>query len=346
MKNSLKNLLIESFKNETPDLKENVIKKCKNVVQEEPLQNTSKRAIFRVKLYKTIIAFSLALLFCGGLLTGYFAFKPAPSQNPTVQTYLYLDADPSIEIALDENNLVLECNPLNKNAQEIVQGMNFKGMDIQTTVNSIVGSMHLNGFISSNGNSVLVSISSSSPKAGDLLSKVTKQINSAVQKTNASCSVIGQAVPISKDLVTRANENGISVGKMFLIDKMAEDFGGAEETTVDILSNMSIKDLNFIYLNRPGSLPPNGEVVQGSLEGYLSQEEAIQKLLDYLSITLQDIRIRFVKVVPYARNDKKLVYLIEFEYASEVGVYDYEVDCLTGEVTVGMSASNGRMIVQ
>ena len=46
------------------------------------------------------------------------------------------------------------------------------------------------------------------------------------------------------------------------------------------------------------------------------------------------------------RNDKILVYLIEFEYASEVGVYDYEVDCLTGEVTVGMSASNSRMIVQ
>ena len=80
-------------------------------------------------------------------------------QKPAVaETVIYIDTLASVEISVDKNDKVIDCKPLNQNAQTVVEGINFSGMEVNATVNVILSSMHVKGMIDSSSNSMLVSV--------------------------------------------------------------------------------------------------------------------------------------------------------------------------------------------
>lgn len=335
MKSKIKNKIISAFKQETPNLKDEIIKKCEQqtqltpkVVMESPVVNRKMRLIKRF-----VFAFSLVVLFATGLITGYFITRPS---NPIIkaETYLYIDVNPSIEIALDENNVVLQCVALNEEAMLVTEGFNFEGVELNTALNALISSMYLKGFLDEVDNSMLVSVDiENNADKSAFLSYITTQINEVFTNSQMQCSIIAQSLSVSEDLKNRAKEQGISVGKMFLIDKMAEDMGSENNETIDILADMSIKELNIMYSSRPNNgEPPKGDVVSGNIGGVLKPNEVLNLVLEYMGKTLSAVQRYDVFARPTQRGDIRVIYAVILMVEGDEKVYEYEVDCITGEI--------------
>ena len=329
MKKDMRNKIVNAFTSQTPNLKSKVIQKCESQEQSliEPVfLNERSKKIINMRF---IFACSLVLLFAFGIFTGFAISNK--NVNPEAQTILYLETDASIEIALDENNKVISCKPLNQTAQNIVEGMDLKGWEISSTLNAILGSMCVKGYINSANNSMLVSVVN---RAGlnnaQMLSTINEQINSIFVQSDMKCSLIVQSVSISQDLETRAKEQGISVGKMFLIDKMAQEFDETQEEAEEILSDLPIRDLNLIYSNRR----PQGsnDIISGAVGGFISEEVAWLKAMEFAGTSIIQANVRSVKVSLSNREVNKVVYLVELEIKENSVIKRYEVDCTTGEV--------------
>ena len=84
------------------------------------------------------LAASLLLVF--GLL---FALQSSPTPVSTPTAYLDLDINPSLSFSLDENGLVLELNPLNKDGDDVLtsilqDGKDLRGQTAQITLENIL----------------------------------------------------------------------------------------------------------------------------------------------------------------------------------------------------------------
>lgn len=335
MKSKIKNEIISAFKQETPNLKNEIIEKCEQqtqltpeVIMETPVANHKIRLIKR-----SVFAFSLVLLFAIGLITGYFITRP---NNPIIkaEAYVYLDVNPSIEIALDENNVVIKCVALNEEAFLVTDGLNFEGVELNTALNALISSMYLKGFLDEVDNSMLISVDlENKVDESAFLSYITMQVNEVFTNSQMQCSIIAQSLSVSEDLKKRAKEQGISVGKMFLIDKMAEDMGSENNETIDILADMSIKELNIMYSSRPNNgEPPKGDVVSGNIGGVLKPNEVLSLVVEYMGKSLSAVERYDVFARPTQRGDRRVIYAVILMVEGDEKVYEYEVDCVTGEI--------------
>lgn len=141
MNKHIKDKVKSAFSAETPDVLENVIDACKN--QEQLLSSQSdlfeKLPAKKFNLKRLILICSFILLFGIGIFTG---INLAGVQKPAVaETVIYIDTLASVEISVDKNDKVIDCKPLNQNAQTVVEGINFSGMEVNATVNVILSSI-------------------------------------------------------------------------------------------------------------------------------------------------------------------------------------------------------------
>ena len=195
--------------------------------------------------------------------------------------------------------------------------------------------MYVNGYLTTDSNSILVSVDSSSEARGEeLLVKVTEKINKVFEKTQMDCSIIAQNVVPDEALRERAKENGISVGKMHLIDKMIDKIDSFKEDDRQSLSNMSIKELNLMYSQTPSGGehdPFDKDISTGEVGGFLNKEEAFEALVSLLEIDQDDIKSYSVNLaLDLSSPNKKMAYSIKIEL--ENGERFYQIDCLTGEM--------------
>ena len=335
MNKHIKDKVKSAFSAETPDLLENVIDACKN--QEQLLSSQSdlfeKLPAKKFNLKRLILICSFILLFGIGIFTG---INLAGVQKPAVtETVIYIDTLASVEISVDKNDKVIDCKPLNQNAQTVVEGINFSGMEVNATVNVILSSMHVKGMIDSSSNSMLVSVVSKNATSKITINSLTQQISKVFSQSDVNCSIIAQSFSANDDLKQRAKEQGISVGKMFLIDKMAEEMEEIKNENKEILANMSISELNLLYRSRTDAPRPN-EIIIGNVNGFISKEVAIanvhQFIKDRFNIMANEVLIRSIKVVPSNRDGSKIIYLVELERIADKDVERFEVNCETGEV--------------
>ncbi len=87
--------------------------------------------------------------------------------------------------------------------------------------------MYVNGYLTEDSNSILISVDGKDEETTDtLLSDITSKINTVFENSGLECSIIAQSVKVDDDLKQIAQENGVSVGKMHLVDKMV---GGMDD---------------------------------------------------------------------------------------------------------------------
>ena len=335
MNKHIKNKVKNSFSAETPDVLENVVDACKNQEQllasQTSLLESSPTKRFNLK--RLILACSFILLFGIGIFIGVnLAGLPKPA---VAETVIYIDTLASVEISVDKNDRVIDCKPLNQNAQTVVEGINFNGMEVNATVNVILSSMHVKGMIDSSANSMLVSVVSKNPTSKITINSLTQQISKGFSQSDVNCSIIAQSFSANDDLKQRAKEQGISVGKMFLIDKMAEEMEEIKNENKEILVNMSISELNLLYRSRTDNPRPN-EIIVGNVNCFIGEDVVIANvhkfIKDHFNIMASEVLIRSIKVVPSNRDGSKIIYLVELERIADQDVERFEVNCETGEV--------------
>lgn len=332
MKKEIRHKIRKAFAEETPDLRDRVIAACKRETQLPPPER--KKSGVSALLRRTAAVAACLLLFGGGLLTGYLI----PSAKESVaaeETRVYLDVNPSLRLALDENNRVLSCSAINEDAQTVLKDVELEGVELKTALHALIGSMYVKGYLNETDNSMLISVDTNdTANTPTYLAYITKKVNEIFDGSEMECSILAQGVRADENLKKRADAQGISVGKMYLVDKLVDKMDEFDEASVSRLSEMSIRELNLIYSMKPEEGgKPEDELSSGNVGGYVGKEVALNAVLQELGADKTSVERYEIFAVPGNREGSGVVYAVTVRLRNDRTLYRFEVDCETGEVT-------------
>lgn len=334
MKDELKNRIKSAFEQEAPDFREKIILACENEAQ-DPAPSTAGATERKWQIQPAVwrrmgTAMACMVLLVVGVLVWQNAYR-APAVTAT-ETYIYLDVNPSLALSVDKNNVVLSCVAANEDAEIILNGMTLEGVELKTALNAIVGSMYVKGYLSSNDNSMLISVDAKDDDSTNgFLTFITKQINDVFADSEMECAIIAQSVKADENLKRRAEENGISVGKMHLLDKLIENMRIFSQKDIARLSKLSIKDLNLLYTQKPNNESANEELISGIVGGIIEQDQALLTALEGIGATMDDVERYYICILPSKTERDKVAYVIMLKLYDDDAYFKYEVNYETGE---------------
>ncbi len=327
----VKNMLKDAFASETPNCLSKIKSQCENIKQKEVFEEktVNKKAFSTLFIKRISFAVLTIMVFFVGVFIGGSNLTPVSADK----TSIYLDVNPSIEIQIDENDKVLKCIANNEDALNILEDISLEGVNINTALYAIVGSMYSNGYLTKDKNSILVSIEDKENQTL-VLENIVKQIQN-IFKNNSEmeCSIIGQELNYDESLKQKANEYGISIGKLRLIEKIIHQNEVFEENNIEELVKMSIHELNLLYQANDKE-EVDGEYVSGKPGGFMNVDE----ILDYVCETLGIDKERISKNKIYTlyhhnqKFEKEMIYVIEIIYKDSSRKYKYILNSLTGEL--------------
>ena len=272
-------------------------------------------------------------LFVTGLSAGLLIPEGKLFGSSDTAATVYLDVNPSIELKLDKKDRVVECIAGNDDAITVLSELKLEGIDMNTALAAIVGSMYVNGYIGDSSNSILVSVDADDNKTDRLLADITDKINSVFKGSGLECSIIAQSVSADDSLRQKAEENKVSVGKMYLLEKITESVDEHSE-----LADMSIGDLSLIYNTKEDKDTDerfDKDIMSGFVNGYIGQSDALEKILSLTGKAREDIDDYDISAKPrYGGGERKMVYSVSISFKNDPVEYEYEIDCLSGEVTL------------
>ncbi len=339
-KQDLKKRISEAYKLETPDLQSRILDACENEKQ-EPKALPDMQIIFRTDGresffagFKRVAAVAACIvLFISGILISTFMLDNNGTFVPSdVETFVYIDVNPSIELQIDGKNKVVNVVAANEDAKIVLSDLKLECIDVNTALKAIVGSMYINGYLSDDSNSVLISVNSKNDDTSySFLRDITEQINSVFENSDMECAVIAQYITIDDALICDAKEYGVSVGKMHLLNKIVSRTPELSNDMIGELSNLSINDLNLIYMqNIQGE--ERYEFIFGAPKLKITPEKALENVLAQIGKREDDILNSYVYLHPSISGESKVVYGVNINLPNDSKLYRYEVDCQSGEV--------------
>lgn len=184
------------------------------------------------------LAFAAVAVFCFGMFW---------SVRPQVESVVSLDVNPSIQMTVDRDDRVMECQARNDDAQKILEGLDLKHDTVDEATDQLIDAMVRDGYLEANSgdNAILVSVATQNQENADRLQQtISYSIKTVLDKNNATAKVIQQKeTQVSSDLEAFAKEHSVSVGKADLVQKLTK-----QDSTLDPgeLTQMSLKDLSSL----------------------------------------------------------------------------------------------------
>ncbi len=268
------------------------------------------------------VAAAIVLVCIGGYIGLHYG---AAEPGAAIASVITLDVNPSLNIVMDTSDKVIEVQPLNEDARTVIGDMDFAGANLDVTVNALIGSMLVNGYLDDIRNSILVSVENGdAAKAESLQAQVSALISSAVGDGGFEAAVLTQTVTATSESAAVAERYGISEGKAELILKVV----AADPTlTVESLAPLSVNDISLIANSRNLSDSSVTQTGTSSAKGYIGVEAA--KAAAYAHAGVSEADVLFVET-DFDSEHGVMVYEVEF-YAGNVE-YEYDINALTGEV--------------
>lgn len=158
----------------------------------------------------------------------------------TPVSYLSLDINPSVELGINVFGRVVKAEGYNNDGKNILNGINVKGSDVTTAVDTLVKSAVKNGYIAEDGSSVISLTSETDDK-----NTATNLEIEAETGANEALTTSGEKAEVLKDNVALARRDearklGITPGKLNLIEKLQKVDKAA---TVDQYKDATVKDI-------------------------------------------------------------------------------------------------------
>lgn len=330
-KNQIKKLVNEAFESVTPSYTSKIKEECSTKIQVTPSE--SKTEIQKTFRFTPMLkSLTLGIIICVCFTFGFLIGKIKPKESEIIkEASIYLDVNPSIEIEIDENQKVIHCIPSNQDAEKILNNITLNGVDINTALFAIVGAMYTNGYLNSETNSILVTVDTKKEES-NLLNQITTQIENVFQENeNMKCSIIAQKVDSTNELIDLSKEYKISIGKMYLIQKIILISNLYTLENIEELSKMSIHELDLIYQTLVTETNDD-EIISGIIGGYIGYQEALNKILSFLMISEEELeKYNVVTLYHQDQNEEnKMVYLLTITF-KQVQM-KFVIDCSTGEI--------------
>ncbi len=330
MKNeNVKKRLSDAIARSVPDVLDNILAQCETV-EGEVSMTEGKKTVEKTKKFKSVYKIAAAMAAMLVLVVGAVGITQSGG-NEAVDMVVAFDVNPSIELEVNAREQVMKAIPLNEDAEIVLDGLKLKGVDIETAVNAIVGSMLQHGYLSVEQNSILVSVKcNDETKAAEVQANISTDISTILEGTDVELSVVTQVFDIDEELEQIASENCISHAKAKLISRIiAAGLTDAEgyEYTYERLAELTVTELMVLLDSKDVSL--DDVVSSGSASGvsYLGKDNALAAAYADAGVAAEDV---LDAEVDMDYEDGKMIY--EIEFFTEGKEYEYILDAITGEI--------------
>ena len=234
-----------------------------------------------------------------------------------------LDVNPSLELSIDDSGKVIKTKALNADGRTVLGDMKLKGTDVNVASQVIIASMLLHGYLNETSNSVLVTVRSDDPARGrEIEQAVAGDLDSIFHDSSISGAVLGEYVEDDDELEDFAELYGISIGKAWLIRRIASVYPGK---TPEALTALSTQEL--ILLAQQDAY--DAEVSYGSADTskYIGSDKALEIALGKAGVSKSEAsRIE----TGFDAEDGRIVYEVDFTAG---GIeYEYDIDAMDGTV--------------
>lgn len=293
-----------------PDPLENILSSRGS--QENAVRPAAEKRV-RKKTHWTSLAAAavLALICCGG----FAAWQNASA----VASVISLDVNPSIQLRVNAREKVLSADPMNEDAEVILENMELKGSQLNVAVNAIVGSLLQHGYLDRISSAILISVEDSdAQRASRLENSLMDQVNATLQNASSGAEILSQVVERTDGLEDKAAASGISVGKAALVEQVQTcnsslDFDG--------LSALSVAELRQLQSAGAPAMP-------------IGQDAAFSSALAQAGLSAADVLS--CEVDPEL-DETPPHYEVELKTAS--GKWEFDVDAYTGAILNGSAAT-------
>lgn len=345
----LKNNIVSAFESAMPEGQFEKITAKIAALPNERVQIKMTKSKNKTKIF-VYAAACVAFAFLFGVI--YYNF------NLKVESKIYIDVNPSIELSVSKNEKVIDVKALNDDALPITNELNLKKTDLYNVIYNIVESVTDNGYLDNETNGILVTVlNDDAQKADELKQEIAADIDAALSENDVSAQVVNQTIVLDDDAVTFANDNYISIGKaVFVLNIVAKDntlnavdlagmnifelIALVEERNIDISDFCEMSDellVNIMYemADIGDELIKENEAVSNEIS--ISTDDAYLAALAHAN--LKDSEIENV-IVEHYKAGYRNIYNVEFRYNGITYVYD--IDAQTGEIiTCGTDEIDG-----
>ncbi|MDO4555553.1 MAG: hypothetical protein Q4B70_10445 [Lachnospiraceae bacterium] len=184
------------------------------------------------RFFKTAAVFAACLLFCFGIYQ-IIGFQK--------ECTVYLDVNPSVELASNKKDRVVEAKALNKDGEDILSDLKLKNTDMETAVNAVLGAMVRKGYLNRKQNEILISVEGkNSKKVNELKVNLSQEVSGYLSPLIGMSKVYSQKIEESDTITSLAQKYKISPGKAVLIQKLKEQ---NPELSFEELAGLSITEL-------------------------------------------------------------------------------------------------------
>lgn len=252
--------------------------------------------------------------------------------------YLSIDVNPSVEFSFNRLNRVVEANGLNPEAVALLDGKDFKGLEIDDAVREVVFSLLDNGYLS-HEEAMLMFSTDDKEASNEILQRIKNEAVVWLKEYYETTSLISQSVSLNEDEIKLAHELGMSAGKYNLVKNI---LSSGEDVSTSTLMNMTIGELmrfaqeNQIALDMIDDGTRDDQDEQDGkdyMDEYVDPSSLIgselAKEIAYLHAVV-DPSMVFDLEVDLNEEDDRMIYEVEFK-ANDTK-YEYDIDAVSGEI--------------
>ena len=184
-----------------------------------------------VRRSRWISALAACLVLC--ILSGVL-FQSMPSAS------VCLDVNPSIMLDVNYRNRVTKATACNEDAAEILGEMDLSGTDLDVALYAILGSMVHHGYLTTDADTILVSVHSGNRSRADALeAEVTGMVSQSLRELIHAGEILSCQLS-EDDLAADVSHSGCTPGKAAFIGDLLRRYPQLEE---DDLEDLSIDEI-------------------------------------------------------------------------------------------------------
>ncbi|AEV69640.1 anti-sigma-I factor RsgI family protein [Acetivibrio clariflavus] len=192
-----------------------------------------KFANWEVKRYNRSIArkvFAGVAVSCAAVLMLFFSrnliYNPSDDR---VYAFVDIDINPSLGLSIDKNNLVVDVNTINGDADVLLMDNDLRGLPVNDAIEMIFEFAHDRGFVyEDRENLVLISLGLNPDvdEEGDEEEKFIQLFNQIELEIKGDEVIVPLVIAVPQDTVKSAKRNNLSIGRQYIYENSQKfDFG-------------------------------------------------------------------------------------------------------------------------
>ena len=270
----------------------------------------------------------VSLLICGAMLMVILSGCGSNTASKT-ETIVTMDVNPSIQFELNQDDEVVGISAGNEDAKKILEKVEVEDDDANKAVDKIVDSLVDEGHLSTENNTVLLSVDNDDDdKRIELEQKLGETIQSSLKENSIDGAIFSQDMDIDDDVESLIKKYDISYGKATLIEKILDENDDNQKAyKVEDLVKLNAQELIMIYQSMERK--DDDDILLGSVSTskYITSDEA-------LAVALSDAGLAQNQItdleIDYDIENGVLTYEIEFKGNGKE--YEYEINAFKGVI--------------